>query len=210
MTNRFDAPSRLAFSDAPILLVDDDILIVIMMEHWEDSECQEQCIIGLDPRYADPDTKKYRYFAPDKRTPNLIIGKTLLVSNNHIIKFMKQTELVSRVSSPALGCEVITFSLFVTSTTSLLPSFVKGDHFYRSNTNRPKRFYSSTGAEFLRYDLPEPVGLSSTKKEIKKGNSIPWHQKRINCVRLNIHLPIFYNGNYEDIFRICCENDTIV
>ncbi|KAL7460618.1 hypothetical protein ACHAXS_001062 [Conticribra weissflogii] len=184
MTNRFDAPSRLVDSNSPVILIDDDVLLTAglisgMVDYWKSQPCLEQCVVGLDPRHVNPITNDYDLY--DRRhTPNVIIGKTILAANHHFQDFMKRTNLVEHSGPPSTACEDLTFSLFVTSRTGLLPVVVKGEHYTAEiKLNSQKKFLSEQG-EFIgsRYDIPEYDGMSAAKG--------PWVKNRKKCVSWNL------------------------
>mmetsp|Transcript_4375 Transcript_4375/g.9866 ORF Transcript_4375/g.9866 Transcript_4375/m.9866 type:complete len:379 (+) Transcript_4375:55-1191(+) len=189
MTNRFDAPSRLVDSSSPVILIDDDVLLTAglisgMVDYWKSEPCLEQCVVGLDPRYVSPISNNY-YLYDRRHTPNVIIGKTMLAANRHFQDFMKRKNLVEHSGPPSNACEDLTFSLFVTTRTGLLPVVVKGEHYTAEiKLNSQKKFLSDQG-EFIgsRYDIPEYDGMSAVKG--------PWVRNRKKCVSWNLG----YHGN---------------
>ncbi|KAL7465837.1 hypothetical protein ACHAXS_006144 [Conticribra weissflogii] len=189
MTNRFDAPSTYADENAPVILVDDDVfltagLIAGMMDYWSDGprgECSEKCVVGLDPRYGNPHTKKYGIYDNDDHLPNLVIGKTMLASNKFFREYMKDEALVEHTKEPAVACEDLTFSLFVTNATTYLPVAARSMEHYSAKVkvNYQRKFQSEKG-EYIgsRYDIPDYDGMS-----VGGGG---WIQKRHQCVEWNL------------------------
>lgn len=198
LTNRYEAPRQVARPDSPILLVDDDVLLSIglissMIQEWEN--CQKNCIVGLDPRYADPKTRRYRLEPPQSERANLAITKTMLVHHRFLALFMADPYLVDLASPPGSGCDDISFSLLVTNYTGLLPSFLPGEIRGTPDTQRPQIFLKSNGTVLgKREDLPEEDGQSSS------GNINTWFRKRTACVKLSLdhfghHLHSILRGN---------------
>mmetsp|Transcript_5943 Transcript_5943/g.11608 ORF Transcript_5943/g.11608 Transcript_5943/m.11608 type:complete len:418 (-) Transcript_5943:53-1306(-) len=188
MTNRFDAPNTYADENAPVILVDDDVfltagLLAGMMDYWSDGprgECDEKCVVGLDPRYGNPHTKKYGIYDHD-HLPNLVIGKTMLASNKFFREYMKNEALVEHTREPAVACEDLTFSLFVTNATTYLPVAARSMEQYSAKikVNYQRKFQSDKG-EYIgsRYDIPDYDGMS-----VGGGG---WIQKRHDCVDWNL------------------------
>ncbi len=190
ITNRHKASSELASPDSPILLVDDDVflspsLIHIMLQHWRDDEkCQQKCIVGLDPRFANIKTKRYDYSPKDGRA-NLAIGKTILVHQKYLGLFIKDKTVENRASSPGSGCDDISFSLFQTNYTGVIPRFLAGEIHGAPESGRGWKYYSKLNPDLMgvRYDLPELDGLSVVASQNSQHD---WTSKRNDCVRWNL------------------------
>lgn len=186
MTNRYESAKQVAEPDSPVMMLDDDIfmspsLVSIMLEKWR--ECNEDCIIGLDPRSVNLSTKLYDYSTHGK-PGTLAIGKTMLIHRRLLEMYMSDQEIISKASVVGNACEDISLSLFVTNYTGLYPSFLEGDIHGAPEVGRAWRYFSSSssskkGVELLsgtRHDLPEPGGLSKSESPVN------WTGKRSSCV----------------------------
>ena len=187
MTNRFDAARKLQTNlFAPILFLDDDVyltedLIQRMLQSWD--ECNRQCIIGLDPRYADPQTETYRYGAPPHLQNNIAIGKTLLIQNQILHQYFNNPILVGYAAPPKSACDDISLALFAVNVTGMLPTFVPGEKRSSPDTTKPQQFFVSKHNVTVagkRYDLSEEGGLSAGK------GALGWTKKRNDCVKFSI------------------------
>jgi len=213
MTNRFEAPQKLVSDkDAPILLVDDDVLlseglILELIRAWQDCH-NGNCLTGLDARSVDPYRLVYSY-QPAYGT-NLAIGKTMMVKNSVLENYLSRPPVVERTSDPNLGCEDISLSLLVTNLTKTLPRILPSDDCddynefadctekakassstnYFSYNHKHKLASNQTSESVgIRYTLPEPEGLSSSKNQNATksvSSSYLWTDKRNKCIQWNV------------------------
>mmetsp|Transcript_19500 Transcript_19500/g.39737 ORF Transcript_19500/g.39737 Transcript_19500/m.39737 type:complete len:378 (-) Transcript_19500:204-1337(-) len=186
MTNRFDAPSRMAHRFGPILMVDDNLFVTAglisgMLDYWKSKACRKRCAVGLDPRYVNPYTQKYELYRSIKlgSDPNVVISKTFLTSNKNIRRFMDHWILVKRSRPPRNTCEDISLSLFITRKLRIMPVFVKTEDYNPDvEVSSQQKFLSEKG-EFIgsRFGISDYDG-----RDWVKGN---WSRRRHICVAYN-------------------------
>ena len=193
LTNRYWAVTQLGSlapgrnnSTEAVLMADDDVLLSESLVHamllaWSASDtCNQECIVGLDPRYADAETGAYSHVdwhasAQAAHRANIAITKSMLVHRNFIQRFMTDQRLVAQAAPLANVCEDISLSFYVLNASGRLPCFpgtVSGMYRRRPDTSSPQRFLRG-----VRHDLPQTGGLS-----INSSRTV-WMHRRSVCAR---------------------------